>query len=112
MESSATVQASITLPLNCVEVVRELIEKLGGTIRLEDDGSDVVVVPPMPESERPGKMLRGLRLRAEMTQAQLAEAIGVPQSHISAYEKNIRRIPEEKARKLAEVLQSVPENFR
>ena len=112
MESSAAVQASITLPLNCVKVVRELIEKLGGTIRLEDDGSDVVVIPPMPERKRPGKMLRGLRLRAEMTQAQLAEAIGVPQSHISAYEKNIRRIPEEKARKLAEVLQSVPENFR
>jgi transcriptional regulator with XRE-family HTH domain len=32
-------------------------------------------------------MLKGLRLRAEMTQKELAEAIGVPQSHVSEYEK-------------------------
>ncbi|MBO4336289.1 MAG: helix-turn-helix domain-containing protein [Desulfovibrio sp.] len=107
MESTAAVQASITLPRNCLEIVSALIEKLGGTIQLED----AIVVPPMPEHERPGKMLRGLRLRAELTQAQLAKAIGVPQSHISAYEKNTRRIPEEKTRMLAEILRSVPENF-
>ncbi|MBQ9452680.1 MAG: helix-turn-helix transcriptional regulator [Desulfovibrio sp.] len=69
------------------------------------------VVPPLLESERPGKMLRGLRLRAGMTQAQLASALGVPQSRISAYENNIRPIPTEKARQLAKVLHSVSENF-
>lgn len=65
----------------------------------------------MPGSERPGRMLRGLRLRAEMTQAQLANALGVPLSHIAAYEKNRRPIPPETARQLADVLHSVPENF-
>ncbi len=38
---------------------------------------------PMPDRERQGKMLRGLRQWAEMTQAQLAKAIGVPKSRIS-----------------------------
>ena len=71
----------------------------------------MTVVPPMPPCERPGRMLRGLRLREGLTQAQLADAIGVPQSHISAYEKNARPIPRDKAVKLAEHLHSVPENF-
>ena len=73
--------------------------------------NSVIAVPPMPDTERPGRMLRGLRLREELTQAQLARAIGVPQSHVSAYERNARPIPADKAEKLAEVLHSVPENF-
>ena len=36
--------------------------------------------------------LRGFRLRAGMTQAELAEAIGTKQSHVSEYESGARRI--------------------
>ena len=35
--------------------------------------------------------LRGFRLRAGMTQAELARAIGTTQSHVSAYESGARR---------------------
>ena len=80
-------------------------------IAASDERVARILVPPMAANERPGKMLKGLRLREELTQAQLAKAIGVPQGHISAYEKNARPIPREKAAKLAEVLHSVPENF-
>ena len=112
MNSTAAVQARVTLPHDCVALVSELIEKLGGKFRVEEDGGEMAVVPPLPAEERPGRMLRGLRLREGLTQAQLAEAIGVPQSHISAYENNVRSIPRDKAVKLAERLRSVPENFR
>lgn len=36
--------------------------------------------------------LRGFRLMAGMTQAKLAEAIGTTQSHISEYERGVRRL--------------------
>lgn len=71
----------------------------------------MVRVPPLPESERVGRMLKGLRLREGMTQIQLAEAIGVPQSHISKYEKNRRTIPPAKAEELATLLHTVPGYF-
>ena len=112
MNSTTAVRARVTLPHDCIAVVSELIEKLGGKIQLEDADEEKVIVPPMPADERPGRMLRGLRLREGLTQAQLADAIGVPQSRISAYEKNIRSIPRDKAVKLAEQLHSVPENFQ
>jgi len=48
----------------------------------------MVTIPPIPESERVGRMLKGLRLREGLTQKELAKVLDVPQSHISAYEKN------------------------
>lgn len=76
---------------------------------MEDE--KVVRVPPLPESKRVGRMLKGLRLREGMTQLQLAKAIGVPQSHISEYEKNKRTIPPAKAEELATLLHTVPGYF-
>ena len=71
----------------------------------------VFIAPPIPETERIGRMLRGARVRAGMTQKQLATAIGVPQSHISEYEKNKRHIPKHKAEEAAKVLNTVATHF-
>ncbi|MDR2934646.1 MAG: helix-turn-helix domain-containing protein [Candidatus Adiutrix sp.] len=90
------------------EGLSKLVAKLGGELVIDDE---VVTVPPMPEEERVGRMLRGLRLRAGMTQKELAAAIGVPQSHVSEYEKSKRAIPRGKARELAKVLKTVTANF-
>jgi len=81
---------------------------LGGELTV---GDEVVTVPPMPEEERIGRMLRGLRLRAGMTQKELATSISVPQSHVSEYEKNKRAIPRGKARELAKILKTAQANF-
>ncbi len=51
-----------------------------------------------------GLAVRGARLRAEMTQQQLADAIGVKPHHISEMEHGKRSIGKEMARRLAEVL--------
>jgi DNA-binding transcriptional regulator YiaG len=101
--------ARLSIPAENFDLIAALVAKLGG--RLELKGERLVTVEPMPESERPGRMLKGLRLRAEMTQKDVAEAISVPQSHVSEYEKNKRRIPEGKAKELAKLLKSVPSNF-
>jgi len=108
MTHQGLMTAQLTIPAENLEVVAALVAKLGGELIVDDE---VVTVPPMPEEERPGRMLRGLRLRAELTQKELAEAIGVPQSHVSEYEKNKRTIPRGKAKALAKVLKTVPANF-
>jgi DNA-binding transcriptional regulator YiaG len=108
MSNQGLMTAQLSIPAENLEVVAALVAKLGGELVLDDE---VVTVPPMPEEERRGRMLRGLRLRAEMTQKELAAAIGVPQSHVSEYEKNKRAIPRGKARALAKILKTVPTNF-
>lgn len=52
----------------------------------------------------PGYFLRLYRLRAELTQAQLASRIGVRQHHLSEMERNKRAISKPMAQRLAAVL--------
>jgi len=77
----------------------------------DTSGKETSPVMPMPEVDRGGKMLRALRLRAGMTQKALADAIGLPQSHISEFEKNRRAVPYKHAQKLAEVLRTIPSHL-
>lgn len=48
--------------------------------------------------------MRGLRLREELTQAQLAEKLSIKQHHISEIENGKRSISIEMAKRLADVL--------
>ena len=107
MQQNPLTSAHITIPADWLPLVTELVSKAGGTI--ESDGVNVCM--PMPEVSRGGKMLRALRLRAGMTQKALADAIGLPQSHISEFEKDRRAIPYKHAQKLAELLHSIPSHF-
>ncbi len=105
--------AHIALPCDAFPLVVELVRRLGGDIIPTNEHSDTdnIIRPPMPERERIGRMLKGLRLRASMTQKQLAKAIGVPQGHISEYEANKRPIPASKVPLLAELLNTVESHF-
>lgn len=111
MNAEAMNEARFELPAEALGLICELVKKLGGRI-LENKTEEVVYIsPPIPEKERPGRMLKGARIRAEMTQKELAEKIGVPQNHISDYERNKRKIPRVRAEELAKVLETVPSNF-
>ena len=46
-------------------------------------------------------MLRGSRQKAEMTQKELADALGIAQHHISEMENGLRPIGKEMAKRLA-----------
>jgi DNA-binding XRE family transcriptional regulator len=56
------------------------------------------------EGNESGTVLRGARLREEMTQKELAEKTGIPQRHISEMETGKRTIGKNRAEKLAEAL--------
>ena len=107
MQQNPLTSAHITIPADWLPLVTELVAKAGGTI--ESDSQSVYM--PMPEIPRGGEMLRALRQRAGMTQKALADAIGLPQSHISEFEKDRRAIPYKHAQKLAELLNSIPSHF-
>lgn len=107
--SSLVAHAHIAVPSDTLPLVLELVQRLGGEVIA--DNEERTVVPPLPEHERVGKMLKGLRLRAEMTQKELAKAIGVPQGHISEYEAHKRPIPAAKVALLTQVLNSVAGHF-
>lgn len=56
-----------------------------------------------PVVEAPGSQLRELRVRAGVTQASAAKALGVTASTISGYERGIRNVPYRHVRRLAVV---------
>ncbi len=120
--------AHIAMPGDTFHLVSALIRRLGGDVIKEltpdefanaileddealDDDAELITKPPIPEHERIGRMLKGARLRENMTQDVLAKAIGVPQRHISEYEANKRPIPADKVALLAEILNTVETHF-
>lgn len=66
---------------------------------------------PYGDEELPGVFLAGARYREGMTQAQLAEATGIPRRHISEMEHGKRPIGKQSAKKLAEALKVDPRRF-
>ena len=92
-------------PVDHAEAAREALHVLGFE---EVDTRETVpwreVFPPIPEGERPGRMLRAARTKEGVTQSQLAQRTGIPQRHISEMEHGKRPIGKARAKQLAEVL--------
>lgn len=109
MSTQNMTQAQISVPVDSLDLVTALVIKLGGHV--VHQSSPALPHGPMPELDRGGKMLKGLRLRAGFTQAEIANALGIPQSHISEFERDKRSIPFKHARKLAKLLHTVPSHF-
>ncbi len=76
---------------------------------LSSDKSDSIPVEDTDfwkemQSNRIGNLLAGARLKAGMTQAELAKKLGVRQNMISDYERGKRRISRSMAKRLAKSL--------
>ncbi len=57
------------------------------------------------QSNRIGNLLSAARLKANLSQAQLADKLGVRQNMISDYERGKRRLSPAMAKRIAEILQ-------
>ena len=60
--------------------------------------------PEFSEAQLIGKALAGARYREGLTQTELSKLVGIPQRHISEMENGKRAIGKERAKILAEVL--------
>lgn len=89
-------------PLSNLNRALEAMKSLGFV-----DASDYVpwrnAFPGFSENEH-GTILRGARLKEELTQVQLAERVGIPQRHISEMENGKRPIGKEMAKRLGKAL--------
>ena len=56
------------------------------------------------QSNRIGNLLSGARLKANLSQAQLAEKLGIRQNMISDYERGKRRLSPSMAKRIAKIL--------
>jgi len=57
-----------------------------------------------PDDNIPSAILRGSRVKEDLTQVQLSEMTGIPRRHISEMEHGKRPVGKETARKLAKAL--------
>ena len=95
------------------EHVDELIKWIGKKFEvniLSSDDSDSIPVEDTDfwkemQSNRIGNLLAGARLKAKLSQAQLAAKLGIRQNMISDYERGKRRLSSSMAKRIAEILQ-------
>lgn len=90
-------------PLDHAEAARAALHALGFK-EVRDTVPWREALPPIPEAERPGRMLRAARSKEGVTQSQLAQMTGIAQRHISEMEHGKRSIGKDSAKKLAQVL--------
>jgi ribosome-binding protein aMBF1 (putative translation factor) len=94
------------------EHVDELIEWISKKFEvsiLTSDNSESIAVEETDfwkemQSNRIGNLLSGARLKASLSQAQLAEKLGVRQNMISDYERGKRRLSQSMAKRIAKIL--------
>lgn len=96
---------TVACPQGVYDEVREFLAKAGCVV---DEGVAPSVVFP---DRSPGTILRGLRHRDELTQAELAKRANVPRNHISEMENDKRPIGRQMARRLAAALNTDPRMF-
>lgn len=89
-------------------IPRDVAKELQAYIEARVDGKSIPAEQVLPEAfdpvQGPAVALRGARYRAQLTQKQLAEKLGVRQHHLSEMENAKRPIGKEMAKKLAAVL--------
>ena len=99
-----TMPLSFAVPLALVSEVRAFMRLKG--IAEEKEAYSIEEVFPFSKEEKPTVYLRGARYREDLTQAQLAEATGIPARHISEMENHKRGIGKDRAKLFAEALKT------
>lgn len=63
------------------------------------------------ELNRAGNLLEAARIKADLSQKQLAEAVGIRQTMVSEFENGRRNITRKMAGRFAQILKVKPERF-
>jgi ribosome-binding protein aMBF1 (putative translation factor) len=103
------------------EQVAELVDwikkKFDVTVLAEEPEDEFVSVESTEywkemEKNRVGNLLVGARLKAGLTQAQLADKLGIQQNMVSDYERGRRTYSDAMAKRLSQALQVKEEHIR
>ena len=98
------------VPSDKAEAIKEAIEKIlnlaGLHVQIREEDARLYDMKEVFPDFHIGHALRGLRLRENLTQKQLAEMIGGKPSHISEMENGKRPIGKKIAKRLAKALRT------
>ena len=93
---------------NVDELIEWISKKFEVSILTSDDSESIAVEETdfwkEMQSNRIGNLLSGARLKANLSQAQLAEKLGIRQNMISDYERGKRRLSPSMAKRIAKIL--------
>lgn len=107
----------LRIPFDKKALVKKLIENtldladVRYSVRIEKDSDESASLEDVFPDLHAGSAIRGLRYREGLTQARLAEMIGVRRHHISEMENGRRPIEKEMAKRLAKALNTVYKVF-
>jgi ribosome-binding protein aMBF1 (putative translation factor) len=93
---------------NVDELIEWIRKKFEVSILTSDDSESIAVEDTdfwkEMQSNRIGNLLAGARLKANLSQSQLAEKLGIRQNMISDYERGKRRLSPSMAKRIAKIL--------
>lgn len=90
---------------SAIKTIKGVFSLASQEVREVNEFGEEVYTPEeiFPDSH-PGRILRGARVREDLSQAELARRLNVPRSNISEMERGKRPIGKQMAKRLAEVL--------
>ena len=99
------------------ELLAWIRKKYDVTILVEDETAEFLPVESTEfwkemEKNRVGNLLAGARLKARLTQAELAKQLGIRQNMVSDYERGRRTYSDAMAMRLAEALEVNEEHLK
>jgi addiction module HigA family antidote len=94
------------------EAIRGVLELAGHQVRrVNDEGEELHSLEEVFPDAHPGRILRGFRVREDITQEELAKRLGIAQTRVSELESGKRPISRNMAQRLADVFHTSPKVF-
>jgi DNA-binding XRE family transcriptional regulator len=85
------------------EVIRGVLELAGHTVRrVNEEGEGLHTLEEVFPDAHPGRIVRGLRVKEDITQEELAKRLGIAQTRVSEIESGKRPISRNMAKRLGE----------
>lgn len=85
------------------EAIRGVLELAGHKVRqVNEEGEELHPFEEVFPDAHPGKVVRGLRVKEDITQEELAKRLGIAQTRVSEIESGKRPISRNMAKKLAD----------
>ncbi len=78
---------------------------------VNEEGEELHTFEEVFPDARPGKVVRGLRVKEDITQEELAQRLGIAQTRVSEIESGKRTISRNMAKKLGEAFNVSPRMF-
>ena len=94
------------------EAIRGVLELAGHKVRyVNEEGEELHSFEEVFPDAHPGKVVRGLRVKEDITQEELAQRLGIAQTRVSEIESGKRLISRNMAKKLGEAFKVSPRMF-